>query len=120
MRELAQEVLAGQEAWVVGGAVRDELLGRELIDLDIACREPKTAARAYANRSGGAPFPLSERHGNRVDREVPSARGFLGRQAAFGTRRQQQRAQFVIQRHQPRRRIGHPRHRPPRGARGSR
>ena len=26
MRELAQEVLAGEEAWVVGGAVRDELL----------------------------------------------------------------------------------------------
>ena len=63
MRELAQEVLAGQEAWVVGGAVRDELLGRELVDLDIACREPRDAARAYAKRSGGAPFPLSERHG---------------------------------------------------------
>jgi hypothetical protein len=63
MRELAQEVLAGEEAWVVGGAVRDELLGRELVDLDIACREPQAAARAYAKRSGGAPFPLSERHG---------------------------------------------------------
>jgi hypothetical protein len=63
MRELARELLAGEEAWVVGGAVRDELLGRELLDLDIAVREPKSAARAYANRSGGAPFPLSERHG---------------------------------------------------------
>ena len=63
MRELARELLAGQEAWVVGGAVRDELLGRELVDLDIAVREPEGAARAYANRSGGAPFPLSERHG---------------------------------------------------------
>jgi len=63
MRELASELLAGQEAWVVGGAVRDELLGRELVDLDIAVREPEGAARAYANRSGGAPFPLSERHG---------------------------------------------------------
>jgi hypothetical protein len=63
MRELAQEVLNGQEAWIVGGAVRDELLGRELLDLDIACREPQKAARAYANRAGGAPFPLSERHG---------------------------------------------------------
>ena len=37
--------------------------GRELVDLDIACREPERAARAYAKRSGGAPFPLSERHG---------------------------------------------------------
>ena len=63
MRELARELLAGQEAWVVGGAVRDELLGRELVDLDIAVREPEGAARVYANRSRGAPFPLSERHG---------------------------------------------------------
>jgi tRNA nucleotidyltransferase/poly(A) polymerase len=63
MLETAREVLAGEEAWVVGGAVRDELLGRELIDLDIAMRDPKRAARAYAKRSGGAPFPLSERHG---------------------------------------------------------
>ena len=63
MRELAQEVLAGQDAWVVGGAVRDELLGRPLVDLDIACREPRAAAVAYARRAGGAPFPLSERHG---------------------------------------------------------
>ena len=63
MRDLAREVLTGEEAWVVGGAVRDELLGREVVDLDIACREPKQAARAYAQRAGGAPFPLSERHG---------------------------------------------------------
>ena len=56
MRELAQEVLAGQEAWIVGGAVRDELLGREVVDLDIACREPEATARAYAKRSGGRPF----------------------------------------------------------------
>jgi poly(A) polymerase-like protein len=63
VRELAAEVLAGDEAWVVGGAVRDELLGRPLVDLDIACREPQAAARRYARRSGGAPFPLSERWG---------------------------------------------------------
>jgi tRNA nucleotidyltransferase/poly(A) polymerase len=63
MRELAREVLAGEEAWVVGGAVRDELLGRPVVDLDVATREPERAARAYAQRSGGAPFPLSERHG---------------------------------------------------------
>jgi hypothetical protein len=63
MRELAREILGDEEAWVVGGAVRDELLGREVIDLDIACADPQRAARAYARRSGGAPFPLSERHG---------------------------------------------------------
>src|SRR5215210_6572610 len=59
MLERAQEVLAGEEAWVVGGAVRDELLGRPVVDLDIACREPEAAARRY----GGPVFPLSERHG---------------------------------------------------------
>src|SRR3954466_9022098 len=63
MLEAAREVLAGQDAWVVDGAVRDELLGRELVDLDIAVREPKRAARSYAKTAGGAPFPLSERHG---------------------------------------------------------
>jgi tRNA nucleotidyltransferase/poly(A) polymerase len=63
VRELVEELLAGQEAWIVGGAVRDELLGRPLVDLDVACHEPEAAARAYARRSGGAPFPLSERHG---------------------------------------------------------
>jgi poly(A) polymerase-like protein len=63
MREVAREILAGEEAWIVGGAVRDELLGREVVDLDVACADPKAAARAYARRSHGAPFPLSERHG---------------------------------------------------------
>jgi tRNA nucleotidyltransferase/poly(A) polymerase len=63
MRELVEELLSGEEAWIVGGAVRDELLGRPLVDLDVACRKPEEAARAYARRSGGAPFPLSERHG---------------------------------------------------------
>ena len=70
MRELARELLQGKEAWVVGGAVRDELLGRPVVDLDIACADPRAAAVAYAKRSRGAPFPLSERHGAwRVVRE---------------------------------------------------
>jgi hypothetical protein len=51
------------EAWIVGGAVRDELLGRPVVDLDVALREPERAARAFARLSGGAPFPLSEAHG---------------------------------------------------------
>ena len=63
MLELAREVLSGEEAWLVGGAVRDELLGRELVDLDIAVRDPRQAARAFAEASGGAPFALSEQHG---------------------------------------------------------
>jgi tRNA nucleotidyltransferase/poly(A) polymerase len=63
LRDLAREVLTGEEVYLVGGAVRDELLGRELVDLDIVCSDPKKAARLFAKESGGAPFPLSERHG---------------------------------------------------------
>lgn len=63
MIEAAREELAGEEAWIVGGAVRDRLLGREVVDVDIACREPEQAARRYAKRVGGAPFPVSVRHG---------------------------------------------------------
>jgi hypothetical protein len=43
--------------------VRDELLGRPVVDLDIACREPERAARSFAGRAGGAVFPLSVQHG---------------------------------------------------------
>ena len=57
------EALAGAEGWLVGGALRDEQLGRPVVDIDVACREPERAARAFARARGGAPFPLSERHG---------------------------------------------------------
>jgi tRNA nucleotidyltransferase/poly(A) polymerase len=63
MLELAAEILAGQNAYVVGGTVRDELLGRPVLDLDVACDDPEQTARAYADRAGGAPFPLSATHG---------------------------------------------------------
>ncbi|MFL5933986.1 MAG: hypothetical protein ACJ755_09025 [Gaiellaceae bacterium] len=63
MRELVEELFAGDDAWVVGGAVRDHALGRPVVDLDVAIRDPERAARAYARDSGGAPFPLSDRHG---------------------------------------------------------
>jgi Poly A polymerase head domain len=58
-----EEALAGGEAWVVGGALRDELLERPVVDVDVACREPRTVALAFASKGEGAPFPLSERHG---------------------------------------------------------
>ncbi len=57
------EALEGGEGWLVGGALRDELLGRPVVDVDVACREPERAARAFARAAEGAPFPLSERHG---------------------------------------------------------
>jgi tRNA nucleotidyltransferase/poly(A) polymerase len=65
-----RELLAGEEAWIVGGAVRDQLLGRPVLDVDVACREPREAANRFARRFGGSPFPLSEKHGAwRVVRE---------------------------------------------------
>ena len=63
MDEVVREVLAGEEAWIVGGAIRDQLLGRPVLDVDVACRDPRSAAHRYARRVGGAAFPLSERHG---------------------------------------------------------
>lgn len=63
MDERLREVFAGEEAWVVGGAVRDELLLRPVLDLDVACAEPREAASRFARRFGGSVFPLSERHG---------------------------------------------------------
>jgi hypothetical protein len=63
MRDLVRDVLAGEEAWIVGGAIRDELLGRAVVDVDVACGAPERAARAFATRSGGAVFPLSAHHG---------------------------------------------------------
>src|SRR3954451_3520094 len=62
MDELVREVLADADAWFVGGAVRDELLGRPVVDVDVVCADPEGAARAYARSSGGAPFPLSTKH----------------------------------------------------------
>jgi Poly A polymerase head domain len=63
MLETAQKLLAGREAYVVGGTVRDELLGRVIVDLDIATPDPEQAARDYAREAAGAPFPLSAAHG---------------------------------------------------------
>ena len=55
--------VAGVEAYVVGGSVRDELLGRQVVDVDVATPDPEVAARIYAGLSKGVLFALSERHG---------------------------------------------------------
>lgn len=58
--------LAGADAWVVGGAVRDELLGRPVSDVDVAVAgDAKPLARALARASGpgAASFPLSDAFG---------------------------------------------------------
>ena len=51
-------------AWLVGGAVRDQLLGRATSDFDIAIEaEPAPAAHAAARLARGHAFPLSESFG---------------------------------------------------------
>jgi poly(A) polymerase len=58
--------LAGIEegAWLVGGALRDRLLGRCTSDYDIAVRgEPRRLARALASSAAGHAFALSETFG---------------------------------------------------------
>jgi putative nucleotidyltransferase with HDIG domain len=63
--EVARAALAGQPAWLVGGAVRDRVLGRPLTDLDLVVDgDPEQAARAIARAAGRAAcFALSEDFG---------------------------------------------------------
>lgn len=63
MPDAVERALAGQQAYLVGGVVRDELLGRPIVDVDIACEQPERVARSYARETQGALFALSERHG---------------------------------------------------------
>jgi poly(A) polymerase len=58
------EILAGVDAWVVGGTVRDELLGRPIRDVDLAVvGDPEPPARALAAAVRGPVFSLSEAFG---------------------------------------------------------
>jgi putative nucleotidyltransferase with HDIG domain len=51
-------------SWIVGGALRDELLGREITDIDIAVEgDPEAAARERAAEVRGPVFRLSEAFG---------------------------------------------------------
>ncbi len=60
----AAEALQGRDAWIVGGAVRDAALGRDVVDVDLAvAQDPEVAARAIAKAAGGPAFSLSEEFG---------------------------------------------------------
>jgi poly(A) polymerase len=67
--EIVRSALARRRAWLVGGAVRDRLLGRPGADLDVVLDgDPGEAARAIAQaaKSAGTPaacFALSEEFG---------------------------------------------------------
>jgi tRNA nucleotidyltransferase/poly(A) polymerase len=52
------------EAWLVGGVVRDELLGRETTDYDVVLEgDPRPLARELARRGDAHAFALSEAFG---------------------------------------------------------
>jgi poly(A) polymerase len=67
--EIVRSGLAGRRAWLVGGAVRDHVLGRPVADLDVVVDDdPGEGARAIAQAAkstggGAACFALSEEFG---------------------------------------------------------
>ncbi|HTW11205.1 MAG TPA: HD domain-containing protein [Solirubrobacteraceae bacterium] len=64
LRTLSELAGDGQPAWVVGGAVRDELLGRPTLDYDIALSgDAGPLAKALGRAAGGHAFLLSDEFG---------------------------------------------------------
>jgi poly(A) polymerase len=63
--QLARSTLGGRSAWVVGGAIRDRVLGRATADLDIVIDEDPAEAARLLGRAGdrAASFALSEEFG---------------------------------------------------------
>jgi putative nucleotidyltransferase with HDIG domain len=67
--QLVRTALADRQAWLVGGAVRDRVLGRPVADLDVVIDgDPAEGARAIASTArdagvGAACFALSEEFG---------------------------------------------------------
>jgi tRNA nucleotidyltransferase/poly(A) polymerase len=60
----AARALAGTEAWIAGGAVRDAALGRPVDDLDLAVAgDPAAAAKAIGRELGEHAFELSAEFG---------------------------------------------------------
>ncbi|WP_353894187.1 HD domain-containing protein [Proteinivorax hydrogeniformans] len=53
----------GREIYVVGGFVRDNLLGKSTKDIDIVCRNSKSLAEKIAQRLGGSFIPLDRKNG---------------------------------------------------------
>ena len=55
----------GEAGWLVGGCLRDELLGRRVRDVDIAVDGgPEALARSLADRLGGAVYATSDLFGS--------------------------------------------------------
>lgn len=63
LNRICEALPHGQEAYLVGGAVRDALMGRQIKDLDFVVPVGAiTIARGVANRLGGAFYPLDAEH----------------------------------------------------------
>jgi poly(A) polymerase len=61
----ARQALGGRSAWLVGGAVRDRLLGRATGDLDLVLEgDVASAARAIARAMRASAFELSDDYGS--------------------------------------------------------
>ena len=64
MIEVLREALGDERAWLVGGALRDRLLGRPTPDLDVIVDgDVRSAARRLGRGLGGASFELSDQFG---------------------------------------------------------
>jgi poly(A) polymerase len=62
--EVLREAFEGERAWLVGGALRDRLLGRPTPDLDVVVDgDVRAAARRLGRGLGGASFELSDQFG---------------------------------------------------------
>jgi tRNA nucleotidyltransferase/poly(A) polymerase len=67
---------SGMDVWLVGGVVRDALLGRPIADVDVAVSgDPERAARAVAKAWRGPAFGLSDEFGawRALDRDRSAA-----------------------------------------------
>jgi poly(A) polymerase len=64
VRASRQALGAAEGIWIVGGAIRDAALGREVKDVDLAvARDERQAASAIGRVAGGPVFRLSEEFG---------------------------------------------------------
>lgn len=60
----ARDALATHDVWLVGGTVRDLIMGRVVEDVDlVVAGDPEPAARLFARAIDGHVFPLSEEFG---------------------------------------------------------
>src|SRR5436190_9831076 len=61
---IARAAIATHDVWLVGGTVRDLIMGRRVEDVDlVVAGDPEPAAKLFARAIDGHVFPLSEQFG---------------------------------------------------------